>query len=367
MRRAVIIFIFLAVIASPVAGWVSGLRTGTSEKRTLSALPELSLKSILAGSFYKGFEKFHDDRFPFRGWIIKAKNWVDYRMFRASPSADVHIGRDGWLFYVPSLPDYIKEDCAEREKMKRLAKDLQELEQRVESTGRGFLFVVVPNKSTIYPEYVALERSSVGCGRSRLELLIEAFAEHPVKNYLLLEEALEEAKDDNLLYHKTDTHWNIHGARVASGAILERLAPLTWTKRMPEVKVKAEKKDGDLADMIEMFGGELAGLEEYAEEISHASNVNVQELPPLSNRKPRLKIIAEPPAGRQLLPNTLIYHDSFMKLPLKLLEGSFEELNTVWSFKVPSYEGYELEEIRSAEIIIVEIIERDLPYLEIVF
>src|SRR3990170_5693873 len=136
MHRALVIFFFIAVIASPVYGWVSGLRTGTQEKRTLAPLPGLSLEGARGNAFYKGLERYYDDRFPFRGWVIKAKNWIDYRVFGASPSKNVHIGTDGWLFYVPGLPDYLKSDCAERGNMRRLAKELHDLEKMVESTGR---------------------------------------------------------------------------------------------------------------------------------------------------------------------------------------------------------------------------------------
>src|SRR3990170_5391925 len=96
MHRALVIFFFIAVIASPVYGWVSGLRTGTQEKRTLAPLPGLSLEGARGNAFYKGLERYYDDRFPFRGWVIKAKNWIDYRVFGASPSKNVHIGTDGY-------------------------------------------------------------------------------------------------------------------------------------------------------------------------------------------------------------------------------------------------------------------------------
>lgn len=371
MRRTFVIILFMAVISSPLAGWLSGLRTVTTEKRALSPMPDLSLRNVFSGGLYKGFEKFHDDRFPFRGWLIKGANWIDYRLFRASPSPNVHIGKEGWLFYVPSLEDFLKEDCGDRGNMWRLAKKLHDFERMVEESGRRFLFIIAPNKSTIYPEYVGLRREPTGCGKSRLELLLEAFGEYPVKNYILLEESLVEARteadDASRLFYKTDTHWNIHGAKIASRAILRKLAPFSWADHMPEVKVKAERKNGDLADMIEMFGDDIGWLDDYALEISHSSTVTTDELPHPGDGKPMLRISASSPSGRPLLPRTLIYRDSFMKLPIEIIKGSFERLDAVWSSNVPSLEGYEHEEIKMSEIIIIEVVERDLPNLKILF
>ena len=70
-----------------------------------------------------------------------------------STDEQVLLGREGWLYYTPSLPDYLGEHL-EDEDLEQIARNLARLQQQCEESGRQFLFTIAPNKNSLYPEYM---------------------------------------------------------------------------------------------------------------------------------------------------------------------------------------------------------------------
>lgn len=365
MRKKVLAAIFITVVTSQIIGWALGVRTDVHENRLKYNMPPFSASSLLDVGFYRGFERFHDDRYPFRGWVIKARNLLDYAVFDTSPSPKVHIGLDGWLFYTESLPDYMLDSCSAKEKIREVARKLHELERAVEASGRTFLFMVAPSKASIYPEYVGITRKPNRCGKGKYDLLLEAFAEFPVRNHLRLDKVLLDAKDGPPLYSRTDTHWNVYGVEAVTEAVFKSLAPTAWRAYMPTVVPATTRRTGDLGDMISMFGVDWTEDMAYAGEVRFRAEAGVETLGPLANMRPRLRYSARPGPSAPVLPPAVLYRDSFMSNPLHLLGGVFSELNAIWSYNIPTYEGVEAEDLARAKIILVEVTERHIDELDI--
>ena len=70
-----------------------------------------------------------------------------------STDEQVLLGREGWLYYTPSLPDYLGEHLEDAD-LEQIARNLAFLQQRCEESGRQFLFTIAPNKNSLYPEYM---------------------------------------------------------------------------------------------------------------------------------------------------------------------------------------------------------------------
>ena len=80
------------------------------ERRDASPFPSLHLLAGTNGDFAAGLNKWFDDRVGFRDFLIRSKNQIDYTLFRTSKK--VHIGADGWLFYLDPAPDISSLDAA---------------------------------------------------------------------------------------------------------------------------------------------------------------------------------------------------------------------------------------------------------------
>ena len=83
--------------------------------------------------------------------------------------------------------------------------------------GKEFKVFIIPNKNTIYPEYMPDRYRKIG-EQSDIERLYQHFPE-AVNMIDVLETAKRANTDD--IYHKEDSHWNRLGAYAGYVAIME--------------------------------------------------------------------------------------------------------------------------------------------------
>lgn len=361
MYKKVITGFFLILLIGPLAGWVAGINVELDENRKLAGMSGFSAENFYNRKFFSAFEEYFNDHFAFRSVLITMKSWVDYYVFKTSPSPKVHVGTDGWLYYYRTTHGYFKvDDCipVERERMERIAEQLHLLERMVETSGRKFLFVVAPDKTTIYPEYFGEKRRNLRCSKSHYDLLLYYLQKYPVRNFVRLDEDLISEKRGQQIYYKTDTHWNLYGSMIASSSIIRHLEPVTWREYFPWVNMSEQSYRGDLSKMIALDISEQTMI---IENIDYNADVKEVNLGRYMNGD-RFRFIASPHSGRHLLPKAIIYRDSFSTRLLPFLKGSFERLDVVWSNNVMTRLTPEpVDDLRNANIVIVEVAEMYLP------
>jgi hypothetical protein len=119
--------------------------------------------------------------------------------------------------------------------------------------GIHFLFVVPPDKHTIYPEFLPPNLRPVR-QQSRLDQLMAYLHEHSTVDTLDLRPALFQAKKDGQIYCKLDTHWNGLGAFIAHREIVRSLRKWFPDVPVPELSLqhvtKQERTGGDLSRML---------------------------------------------------------------------------------------------------------------------
>ncbi|OHE56486.1 MAG: hypothetical protein A2Z47_04180 [Thermodesulfovibrio sp. RBG_19FT_COMBO_42_12] len=363
MRR-ITLSLILVILCISLIGWFVKHSAKLDEKRALAIMPAISLRQMLDNTFYLRIERYFNDHFIFRSQLINAKSWIDYNLFRSPISSKVHIGKDNWLYLDEELFDYTNGGCKDKEKIRELAFQLNELERMLELSGKKFIFIVAPNKSTIYPEYVDIDQIRLGCQKSRYDILLESFKEYPVRNIIRLDNVLNAAKRREQVYFKTDTHWNVYGAKLASHAILSHLYHIYQLslsrQQFPDIKISPYTYSGDLAQMLSLDISENSG---YPEKISYHSEFYITNLKPLSNGYPCFRATAKPSDNELLLPMAILYRDSFMNVPVRFLTSSFEQLDVYWTYNIPTEEGK--EDLYSSNIVLIEIVERNLINLNI--
>lgn len=365
MKYATVTVLFYILLISPIFGWVLGLSTTLDEKRKLAALPQLSSHAFLDPAYYHGIELYFNDHFAFRTTLVKTKNWIDYHIFKTSPSPRVHIGTDGWLYYRVTLRDYLKyDDCnpLERTRMRRIARSLSLLEQLIERSGRQFVFVIAPDKPTVYPEYFGIERQAVLCDKNRYDLFLESLHEFPVKNFVRLDTLLLADKVNHQLYYKTDSHWTEQAGKIAGQAILNHLSPDAWSRHFPRVTFSQKLYKGDLSSMLSLDINETV---DAIQTIQYPFPVDRRELGVyISGYRYQFTAVNATPGT--YLPKAIWYRDSFSTAILPYLENSFESLDVIWPHDVQTFLTPDpVEELRGSHIVILEIVERYLPGLQI--
>lgn len=226
------------------------------EKRVLASKPEPSF----TWDFFLGlpgkYEAYFNDHFGFRKMLIRTHSDFTVQWLGGVSSPEVMKGKDGWLFYTGGR---VMEHCCRATipfRPGRLLEWKQVLEHRrdwLESLGSRFLLVIVPNKHTVYSEYLPDWVTRVG-EKSRLDEFVEYMARNTDIEILDLREALAEAKKSIRVYYKTDSHWNDAGALAAYREIMKLLSKwFPGAQPLPESDFdyrRLETRGGDLAMML---------------------------------------------------------------------------------------------------------------------
>mgnify|MGYP003206495199 CR=1 FL=1 len=127
-KQKVLIWLFAGSLILPnviFGAFSDKFNTQNNENRELAAFPEVSLSSL--GEFPEAFEEFYKDHLPFKNALVSLNNYMDTSLFRNTKIGDVVIGKDNWLFYLPSkdgenaMADYQKTNLYTEEKSGEIA------------------------------------------------------------------------------------------------------------------------------------------------------------------------------------------------------------------------------------------------------
>lgn len=223
-----------------------------------TAAPALNSNQPLG--FLRDWNVYANEHFGGRDILIHWNNLLQVKLLKVSPMEMVMLGRDGWLFLDgPHLEmNYFRAEKQFSED--ELAQWRRALLQRhiwLERQGIRFLYVIAPNKSTIYPEKVP---ARIHRAATRLDQLLDYLQRRPQPegfSFVDLRKTLRAAKSQYPVYYKTDSHWNSFGTLLASNKIMHILSR-SYPLHPPELEdftVSLEpgaNSGGDLATMLSL-------------------------------------------------------------------------------------------------------------------
>ena len=357
--------LFVASILVALAG---SLRTPRAvnvfENRTLEPRPAMPDSIASLRSYPTRFERYFDDRFGMRAQLVHLDHWTRAMVFGISPVPKVMIGKSGWLYFLGEdakafdrwyrgsepVPDATL--SAARDELLRRAAFLS-------SRGIAFIVVVVPEKYTMYPEFLpdwAARRSE----HAPLDRMAAELARYPQLRFIDLRDALRDAKqrDPDRLYYKTDSHWNYLGASVGYAQIMREAGRV-----LPGLQIAAVKRPTYVAG-VDYYSGDLTqmlGLSKQFREDDIAPLGKILATP--NSRCATLEKGADPgvetyvyrcaPAPRY---SALVYRDS-MGIPLvPMLAENFSRTTYVVSAQLDPA----LVERLRPDLVIEEMVERTL-------
>jgi alginate O-acetyltransferase complex protein AlgJ len=226
-QAAFLPILFVVFITIPAVVMISGNQEGISyeENRRLAEPPKLqpSLHSIQ--TFPAQFEAYFNDHFGLRSSLVKLYSNILVNFFRQSPKWLVVIGKKGWLFFAGDneLAAFMGYHPNPPETYHRWKQVLEDRQNWLAAQGIQYLFVVPPNKSMVYQEFLP-DRIQEKEQTSTLEKFNTILASAPeFKGTVDLRAVLLAAKEKELVYHKSDTHWNLAGGYAAYSAIITHL------------------------------------------------------------------------------------------------------------------------------------------------
>ncbi|MGD9681642.1 MAG: hypothetical protein AB7W16_10695 [Candidatus Obscuribacterales bacterium] len=306
-----------------------------AEQRLSNPLPALPADPTQIPRFASAFDAYLSDNMPMRSQLVALRNLARLKMFNATDSSRVVMGRDGWLFLGGTSITYFRNAFPYTdESLKAWTGALARRQQWLAQRGVPYLLVLAPNKETIYREFFPSRYNKVRPD-SRCDQFVEAVRNTDLA-VLDLREPLNRKKD-SLLYFKTDTHWNHRGALIATGEILKQAsARLPSIKaEPPEVRYEKGFYSGDLARMLDLEEI-LREPEEKARIVKSQSRVLLNEsmTGEISPEGGVRRLISTTGDGNQ--PRALILRDSFATAVQPFLSERFSEAVYCWQHDLPA-------------------------------
>jgi hypothetical protein len=225
-----------------------GAQAAQFENRSLAAFPG----SADGWAWFAGLTPWASDHLPFRDGAVRAVGTMSREIFNEPPPSPpsgtvdqpvgavapdrqitdtrqlslsafpkVIEGRDGWLY----LGADVSTACLPSRSLDNTLESLHRLRRAVEHSGRQFVLVVAPDKTTVVPEHLPVEYVGRGCSsRARTEFWPRVVAEAAAID---LRPTLAEItrRKGAPVYHPADTHWSHEGALAMTYALADRINP----------------------------------------------------------------------------------------------------------------------------------------------
>ncbi|MBN1775089.1 MAG: hypothetical protein JW817_01345 [Clostridiales bacterium] len=357
MKKAlhfVFVVLFVGICSLPLLGLVFGYENVNIEKRALAPAPVFINEQGFNPSYPQEAEDYLSDHYAFKPYLVTADAIMRGALFGESVSEKVIIGREGWLYFAPTLPDHLATDVLSDNEVYRIARTLMIQKEALARKDIDFVFVVAPNKASLYPECMADRYVPTGKENNYDRLYAKfAFADigSPDLRSLLRTSKLD-AGSDETLYLKLDSHWNGRGAMIAYRAITNEIR-----SRRPDLvlndyrDVAVEKQEiinGDLSVMLYPAAELIENQYVYALPADYTSARPIRSMEDM--------LIQTSCAGGQ--GNLLMFRDSFANALIPFFSDAFS--SATYSRAVP-YDYRLMTE--QTDVVVLEIVERNLANL----
>ena len=399
---------FLLGIGVPFFGVLQrdvGKTIEQAEGRKAAAFPEIELKgqgfirrpeTRSIKEFPRQFEKWFNDRIGFRKQLIQVFQVARYygwtpgllsqsarpsnlastgvmRHLSQGPTMtagqpQVLIGRDGWLFYQTDsvINDYRGTDLFTESELARWKQVLCDRRDWLARRGIRYVFVIAPNKHSVYSENMPRSITRVS-EQSRLEQLADVLERETDLTFINLLDPLLAEKSRQRVFHKTDTHWNACGAFLGAQEILTPVKSWFPSVHVPsaddyemvvkDCNIEEAKKFSPWVkmDLAVMLSSPIPYREQVIDLIPRRADlkVPVQLYGPPESRAERVQH-RRFDQGR--LSKAFVLHDSCMMALAPFLAPNFQEVTYHWTDDFPA------EEIDKARpvLVIQEMVQRRL-------
>lgn len=281
-----------------------------------------------------GFDKHFNDNLPFKYNYILMSNYCKVKLRALNSSNNVIIGHDKWLFYNScifdsvGLNEYTGFKPWNSGQVNKVARNITAIKNWCQKNNIKFELIICPNKQSIYSEYLPSNYSKTA--DNRYDQLMKAVPDLiNLKNVFLTLKEQSKRK----LYYKTDTHWNLFGAYLATKELYQKIKPF-----YPDL---IDFNNVSFKDSVIPNGLDLANM-------LVLNNCYTDTYTDITFRSQN---------ESKKIPKLLIVHDSFLSSMLPSLNQLFSEITTrhLYSDGIPSPE-YLLK--HKPDVFVIEYVER---------
>lgn len=247
MKKRIYLWYIIAVLIIlliPFAGMSFWANESAVENKELSEWPSFRKGESWNINYLPEAGEYFEDHFAFRRQMITANSVLWGKCLKMSATDQVIVGEDGWLYFGGTLDDYMGQNLLSERALYDIVHNLSLMQEYVEQCGSQFYLTIVPNKNTIYGEYMPYYYRKGES--SNLEQLVPLLEEEEI-HYVDLLTPFEE--ENEILYFRRDSHWNKNGALLAYRILLETVGKEHETYLNVPADIAADHI-GDLDEML---------------------------------------------------------------------------------------------------------------------
>jgi hypothetical protein len=225
IREIILIALFFVGLCAPLLNAVVQIDQTEAplEMRRLTERPALPDDLVSLEAFPEAFDSYYDDHFGLRARLLRWHHLFKAKVLGMSPTDRAAIGSNGFLFLTwDGAGDYQLDRPWSGAFLDRYMEMLEQRRDWLAQRNCKFLFVITPNKHTIYPEDLPTKLVP-RVQESPADQLLARLKEHPDIDVLDLRPVLTEAKSMGSVYRKLDTHWNDLGIFAGYRAIINHI------------------------------------------------------------------------------------------------------------------------------------------------
>lgn len=324
-----------------------------SENRAMAPYPKLHHGWHGLQEYVAGLEAYFNDHFGCRRCLVNWHNKMRWFLFNDKNTRNVLIGKDGWLFTTGAqmVEHYDGQLQFTPEQLQDWQALLEKRRDWLARRGIAYVFVVAPDKHTIYPEELPSWLKKIR-PQTKLDQFFAYMRANSTVPVLDVRDVVRDAKTNDPVYLKTDTHWNFLGGFVAYQELVRTLAPLVPVLKLEPLPLA----DFTVTNWLQP-GGDLARvLGTSMTESNYYILTPKVELPKIISRMPSLEHYQDPgfidnPQARGRL---VIFHDSFAGAWFPFLPYNFNQIISRWQYGLDPA----CVEQNKPDVVVTEMLER---------
>src|ERR1035437_10007764 len=300
-----------------------------NENRAMAVFPKPPTDWHGLQVYVGGLEAYFNDHFGFRKCLVQWNNRFRTSLFKDNNTRDVLIGKDGWLFYTmgDSIDHYRGVLQFTPERLHDWQVLLEKRRDWLARRGIAYLFVVTPDKHSVYPEELPDWVVKVH-PQTKLDQFVAYLHEHSTVPILDLRDVVRSAKAIHPTFLKNDAHWNFFGSFVGYQELMRTLAA-----QLPSLE-PLPLTDFTLTNQLET-GGDLARfLGVNMVESNYFAFVPNSGLPQFATKQSPPDHPKDPKftTNLQAKGRAMLFQDSFAMGWIQFLGYHFNQVTYLWHY-----------------------------------
>lgn len=337
-----------------------------AEKRPLQTFPVFFTNNEFNKNVLKEIENWINDQFGLRKEFIKLYSYFHARILNVSPSDQVVIGKNNWLFYVKkiegdNLSDFQRINLPNDDRLNSIKDFLENEKKYLSKQNIPFYILIAPNKHNIYKEFFPEEIKSTD-SKSKLDSFLSLTKKLNIPT-INPTRALIKNKKKSILYYEAGSHWNEYGAYIAYADTVKKIADNFKNIKATDISQFRITKENTKIDGDSI--AYLMGINSYP----HSSIIQ------LTPTFPETFVISDYKTGKNnrenlisknkntKLPKLIIFGDSFTKNIIKFFANNFSTVIFIWDYNIERYS--DLIEKEKPDIVLTLIVERNIDTIDI--